>query len=86
MSKRCLYCYQLLDENQTDFHPSCSKKIFGVTIPPVLPYSENNMEELAAQVIQTQATVTGVQPKLSLSLVLDVMQKSNHAFGKHRKN
>lgn len=68
MSKRCLYCYQLLDENQTDFHPSCSKKIFGVTIPPVLPYSENNMEELAAQVIQTQATVTGVQPKLSLHL------------------
>ncbi len=68
MSKRCLYCYQLLDENETDFHSSCSKKIFGVTIPPVLPYSENNMEELAAQVIQTQATVTGVQPKLSLHL------------------
>jgi serine/threonine-protein kinase HipA len=68
MSKRCLYCYQRLDENETDFHSSCSKKIFGVTIPPVLPYSENNMEELAAQVIQTQATVTGVQPKLSLHL------------------
>lgn len=68
MSKRCLYCYQLLDENETDFHSSCSKKIFGVAIPPILPYSENNMEELAAQVIQTQATVTGVQPKLSLHL------------------
>lgn len=68
MSKRCLYCYQLLDENEMDYHSSCSKKIFGVTTPPVLPYSENNMEELAAQVIQTQATVTGVQPKLSLHL------------------
>jgi serine/threonine-protein kinase HipA len=68
MSKRCLYCYQLLNENETDFHASCSKKIFGVTLPPVLPYSENNMEELAAQVIQTQAAVTGVQPKLSLHL------------------
>ncbi|NDE11520.1 MAG: type II toxin-antitoxin system HipA family toxin [Chitinophagia bacterium] len=68
MSKRCLYCYQLLVENETDFHSSCSKKIFGVTIPPVLPYSENNMEKLAAQVIQTQTVVTGVQPKLSLHL------------------
>ncbi len=70
MSKRCLYCYQLLDENEMDFHSSCSKKIFGVSIAPILPYSENNMEELAAQVIQTQATVTGVQPKLSLHLAL----------------
>jgi len=68
MSKRCLYCYQLLNENETDFHASCSKKIFGVTLPPVLPYSEKNMEELAAQVIQLQAAVTGVQPKLSLHL------------------
>ena len=68
MSKRCLYCYQLLNENETDFHASCSKKIFSVTLPPVLPYSEKNMEELAAQVIQTQAAVTGVQAKLSLHL------------------
>ena len=68
MSKRCLYCYQPLDENEMDFHANCSKKIFGVSIPPVLPYSEKNMEELAAQVIQTQAAVTGVQPKLSLHL------------------
>lgn len=68
MSKRCLYCYQTLDENEIDFHSKCSKKIFGVNIPPVLPYSEKNMEELAAQVIQTQVAVTGVQPKLSLHL------------------
>jgi serine/threonine-protein kinase HipA len=68
MSKRCLYCYQLLVENETDFHSSCSKNFFGVTIPPILPYSENNMKELAAQVIQTQTAVTGVQPKLSLHL------------------
>lgn len=68
MKKRCLYCYQILQENETDFHPACSKKIFGLTVPPVLPYSEENMNELAAQVIQTQTTVTGVQPKLSLHL------------------
>lgn len=68
MSERCLYCYQLLHENEIDFHASCSKKIFGVPIPPVLSYSENNLEELAAQVIQSQSAVTGVQPKLSLHL------------------
>jgi serine/threonine-protein kinase HipA len=68
MSKRCLYCYQNLQENETDFHVACSKKIFGVPIPPVLPYSENDMNELATQVIQSRTTVTGVQPKLSLHL------------------
>ena len=68
MSKRCLYCYRVLDGNENDFHAACSKKIFGVPIPPVLLYSENNMYDLAAQVIQSQTTVTGVQPKLSLHL------------------
>jgi serine/threonine-protein kinase HipA len=68
MMKRCLYCYQLLNDRDTDFHSSCSKKMFGLPIPPVLPYSENNMEELAIKVIQTQAVITGVQPKISLHL------------------
>ena len=68
MNNRCLYCYQHLSENDVDFHPACSKKIFGESIPPVMPYSENNMDELATQVIKSQAAVTGVQPKLSLHL------------------
>lgn len=68
MNKRCLYCYQLLHENETDYHAACSKKIFGVPIPPILPYSEKNMDELASQVIRSQVVVTGVQPKLSLHL------------------
>lgn len=68
MSKQCLYCYKDLNDNETDFHAGCSKKMFGVTTPPLLTYSENNMNELALQVIQTQAVVTGVQPKLSLHL------------------
>lgn len=66
---RCLYCYQQLEENETDFHPACSKKIFGQPIPPLLPYSEAQMEELATEVIRSQITITGVQPKLSLDLV-----------------
>lgn len=66
MSQRCLYCYLPLPETGIDYHPACSKKIFGQTIAPELPYSEENINELAMQVIQSQTTVTGVQPKLSL--------------------
>jgi serine/threonine-protein kinase HipA len=66
----CLYCYQPLSENEVDFHTSCSKKIFGTAIPPELPYDENQMKELALKVVQSQITVTGVQPKLSLNLTM----------------
>lgn len=65
---RCLYCYQLLAENDVDFHSTCSKKIFGLPIPPELPYSETQMEELAWQIVRSQITVTGVQPKISLDI------------------
>ena len=66
---RCLYCYQPLSEKEDDFHASCSKKIFGSATPPELPYVESQMKELALRIIQSQITVTGVQPKLSLNLV-----------------
>ena len=68
MNKRCLYCYLPLTEREIDFHSSCSKKIFGVSLPPELPYTEANMEDLAVRVVKSQTTVTGVQPKLSLHL------------------
>lgn len=64
----CLYCYQPLDEDQIDFHPRCSRKIFGRPIPPALNYSEAQMTELALQVVRSQIAVTGVQPKLSLDI------------------
>ena len=66
--KRCLYCYQHLTENEADFHPSCSMKIFGQPDPPELPYTEKQMADLALKVVQSQVTVTGVQAKLSLHL------------------
>ncbi len=66
--KRCLYCYQPLTGNETDFHPTCSRKIFDQPSPPELPYTEAQMADLALKVIQTQVTVTGVQAKISLHL------------------
>jgi serine/threonine-protein kinase HipA len=65
---RCLYCYLPLPEGQADFHPACSRKIFGTATPPLLPYTEAQMNDLALQVVQSQMTVTGVQPKLSLDI------------------
>jgi serine/threonine-protein kinase HipA len=66
--RKCLYCYQELQEGQSDFHPACSKKIFGTITPPELPYTRSQIAELAEQVIRSQTTITGVQPKLSLDI------------------
>ena len=67
MSK-CLYCYHELEEGQVDFHPSCARKFFGSETVPLLPYTRDNMSELAKQVIRTSASVTGVQAKMSLDV------------------
>ncbi len=66
--KKCLACYLPLNKDEIDFHPACSRRLFGQSIPPVIPYSEEQMGELAMQIIKSQTTVTGVQPKLSVEL------------------
>ena len=67
MSK-CLFCYKELGPGEVDFHKSCCRKFFGTATAPSLDYTRAQMDELAAQVIQSQTTLTGVQPKLSLNL------------------
>ncbi len=67
MSK-CLYCYHELGEGQVDFHPGCARKFFGSKTAPILPYTRNNMAELARQVIRASVSVTGVQAKMSLDV------------------
>lgn len=67
MSK-CLYCYQVLGPGQVDFHPSCARKVFGMSEAPRMPYTRDNMSELARKVIRTSASVTGVQAKMSLDV------------------
>jgi serine/threonine-protein kinase HipA len=67
-NNKCLACYQLLDKNQIDFHARCSKRLFGTTEPPLLPYSLDQMYELANEVIRSSVTVTGVQAKLSMDI------------------
>ena len=65
---KCLFCYKELNSSEIDFHTVCSKKFFGTSTPPGLPYTRANIKGLAEQVIRSQTTITGVQPKLSLDI------------------
>jgi len=74
MSKRCLYCYQPLDDRDVDFHTECSRKFFGTAVPPQLEYNLDQMAELASSVVQRHVAVPGVQRKISMSVVKDALQ------------
>ena len=68
MKLKCLYCYNSIEQGKIEFHPACSKKIFGTTIPPEIDFSLDDVEELAIKVLGKSNSVTGVQPKLSLEI------------------
>ena len=65
---KCLYCYKELGKDEKDFHKACSRKMFGTKDVPELPYTRNDLNDLARQVIRSQTTLTGVQAKLSLDI------------------
>lgn len=76
MSKKCLFCYENLDTEQ-DFHSVCSQKFFGSANAPILDYTIDEMGKLAKQIIETSIAVPGVQPKLSLGLIKNVLNDGN---------
>jgi serine/threonine-protein kinase HipA len=78
--ENCLYCYQPLAVTEKDFHPFCSKNMFGQPTPPSLPYSEADLEPLAKEVIQRQTAVTGVQAKLSLHVTGNNKENTDRRF------
>lgn len=65
---RCLYCYQPLLNGEIDFHTKCSKRFFGVNQVPMLGFGQAELKQMAKKIIMQSIAVTGVQPKLSLSL------------------
>ena len=65
---KCLFCYKELKEGEKDFHARCARKFFGTTTAPVMEYTQSDMDRLGEQIIRSQTTLTGVQPKLSLNL------------------
>lgn len=65
---KCLYCYQELESGQKDYHSSCAKRFFGKVEAPVLPYSRDNINDLARESVLSRIAVTGVQSKLSMDV------------------
>ena len=63
-----MYCNKELNPGEQDFHNACARKFFGVSPAPTFDYTRADMDALAAEVIQSQTTLTGVQPKISLHL------------------
>ena len=68
MSRNCLYCYLPLPKHEIDFHEKCCIHFFGVPRPPKLDLSKNRLEEIAKEIAVRSIAVTGMQPKLSLTL------------------
>lgn len=75
MGNKCFYCYEQLNE-EIDFHRKCSLEFFGTAVPPKIPYSIEQMEELAKNVIERSISVPGIQPKLSMSLIREAWENS----------
>jgi serine/threonine-protein kinase HipA len=76
MKNKCLYCYQTI-EGEGDFHAKCSMEFFGFSTPPVIPYSIDQMADLAKDVVERSVAVPGVQPKLSMSVVKETRENSD---------
>ncbi len=72
--RRCLFCYQKLT-GEGDFHEKCAKRFFGNNIVPEMPYAINEMHQLAQQVVERSISITGVQPKLSMSVLEEAKDK-----------
>jgi serine/threonine-protein kinase HipA len=62
----CLLCYK--DAGNQQYHAGCAKRFFGIEAMPELTLNKQLLQELAEQTVNQRISVTGVQPKLSVSL------------------
>jgi len=76
MENKCLYCYESLN-GENDFHVKCAVQFFGTAIAPALPYSFDQMTQLANDVVERSVAVPGVQPKLSMSVIKETRNDAN---------
>ena len=68
LENKCLCCYKELKKGETGYHASCAQKLFGSKKAPILPYTRDNIDKLALEVLKSSTSVTGVQAKLSLDI------------------
>lgn len=62
----CLYCYQPVESG--NYHSTCSRKFFGTMQVPTLELDQEKLNQLAQITVNERLALTGVQPKISLSL------------------
>lgn len=62
----CWFCYK--DAGERDYHPHCAKRFFGQPAIPELILNDQLLKELAEKTVNQRIAVTGVQPKLSITL------------------
>lgn len=62
----CLYCYQPVESGE--YHTVCSKKFFGTPQVPALELDQEKLNQLGQITVNERLALTGVQPKISLSL------------------
>ncbi|MDM1528896.1 HipA domain-containing protein [Myroides odoratimimus] len=62
----CLFCYKPIETGE--YHTACSKKFFGTTQVPILELDKEKLDKLAQITVNERLALTGVQPKISLSL------------------
>lgn len=51
-----------------EYHTACSKKFFGTTNVPFLELDQEKLNQMAQVTVNERLALTGVQPKISLSL------------------
>lgn len=68
LNNKCLCCYKELKAGENGYHPTCAYKLFGNRQAPILPYTRDNIDDLALEVLKSSTSVTGVQAKLSLDI------------------
>lgn len=62
----CLFCYKPVETGE--YHPACSKRFFGTAQVPFLELDQEQLIKLAQITVNERLALTGVQPKISLSL------------------
>jgi serine/threonine-protein kinase HipA len=56
MKDKCSYCYQNLD-GEGDYHTKCLSTFFGTEKAPHIPYSIDEVDELAKEVVNRSISV-----------------------------
>ncbi|MDD3694859.1 MAG: HipA domain-containing protein [Lentisphaeria bacterium] len=68
MRGACLICGKGMPESARHYHPACLRKVFAQDQVPALEHTQEELNELARQLVMQRVSLPGVQPKLSLHL------------------